>query len=297
MIGTALVRRLAREAECEVLTLPRARDEVTHVEELFDRARPQEVYLFAAESHGIAANQKHPADIMTANLLYEAPLIAAAHRTGVKKLLYLASSCCYPRDCPQPMQPASLLSGRLEPTNEAYAVAKLASLTMCRAYRGQHGADFIVGIPATPFGPGDDFSVENSHVASALLRRMHEAREAGAEHVAIWGSGSPRRDFIFADDLADACVFAMRQYSGDDPLHLAGGPDVSIRELAEMIRDVVGFAGEIRFDTSKPDGALLKLLDVAPLRALGWEPATPLRAGLQHAYDWFLDHIKEKSHA
>ncbi|MBI1928719.1 NAD-dependent epimerase/dehydratase family protein, partial [Candidatus Poribacteria bacterium] len=216
--------------------------------------------------------------------------IDSAYRYGVKKLLYLASSCSYPKHCPQPMRPESLMTGPLEPTNEAYAVAKIAGMKLCQAYYQQYGANFITGIPANAFGPGDDFSPGDSHVIPALIRKMHEAKVRGTVSVEVWGTGTPRREFIFADDLADACLFVMREY--DDPrfpINLSGSSDLSILELAALVKEVVGYPGELRFDPSKPDGMPLKRLDSSQLSRMGWQPKTPFRAALAMTYQWFLE--------
>ena len=202
----------------------------------------------------IEANRRYPAELMLDNLLVESHIIQSAYRHGVKKLLYLASSCCYPRDCPQPMQVKSLLTGPLEPTNEAYAVAKIAGIKLCQAYRQQHGTNFIVGIPADAFGVEDDFSLDNSHVIPAMLRKMHEAKVQGADQVEIWGTGTPRREFIFADDLADACIFIMQKYNGSEPINLGEGVNLSIAELAELVKELVDYSGELRFNLNRPDG-------------------------------------------
>ncbi|MBM4048356.1 MAG: GDP-L-fucose synthase [Planctomycetes bacterium] len=291
LIGSALLRQLERQGHRNLVGQPGHAPDLAdgaQVDAFFARTKPEFVFFAAGKSGGIRANQKYPADLMIDNLLAACHVIQAAHRHGVKKLLYLASSCSYPKHCPQPMRVESLLTGPLEPTNEAYAVAKLAGLKLCQAYRQQHGANFICGIPADAFGPGDDFSPEDSHVVPALIRRMHEAKLAHAASVEIWGTGSPRREFIFADDLADACLFAMRHYDGPEPLNLGGGSNLSIKELAETIQAVVGFAGELRFDTSKPDGMPLKGLDSSRLLALGWRPQTPFRDALEATYQWFL---------
>lgn len=289
--GAALVRQLAQRDHRGViserepdLTNPEA------VEAFFASVRPQYVFAVAGRSAGIAGNQQHAAELIRDNLLISAHLIDSAYRHRTKKLLYLGSSCIYPKHCAQPMRVESILTGSLEPTSEAYAVAKIAGLKMCQAYRRQYGVDFITAIPADAFGPGDNFRLEDSHAAAALIRRMHDAKESGAAAIDIWGSGRQRREFIFADDLADACLFAMEHYDGLDPINLGGGTDLSIEELANHIRDVVGFQGSLNFDTSKPDGMPLKLLDSAPLFGLGWRPRTALLDGLRQTYQWFLQH-------
>jgi GDP-L-fucose synthase len=259
------------------------------VDRFFRAHRPSYVLVAAGRILGIGGNQRRPADLMLDNLLVQSHVIASAHRHGVEKLLYLASGCAYPRLCPQPMRPEALLSGPLEPTSEFYATAKLAGLKLCEAYRRQYGADFVTGIPANPFGAGDDFDPEDAHVIGALMRRMHEAKERDAGEVEIWGTGTARREFIFVDDLADACLFVMREYDGPAPINLAGGGELSIGELAEIVRDVVGYRGRLRFDASKPDGMPRKVFDGSALAALGWRPRTPFRAALAATYEWFVN--------
>ena len=234
-------------------------------------------------------NQQRPAELMIDNLLVECNIIDAAYRHKVTKLLYLASSCVYPRDCPQPIGEDSLFNGPLEPTNQAYAVAKIAGIELCRAYNQQYGVNFITGIPANAFGPGDDFSLEDSHVIAALIRKMHDTKEANGPVVPVWGSGAPRREFIFVDDLADACLFLMEHYDAPESINIAGGAVVSIRELAELIKEVIGYSGGLEFEGTKPDGMPMKVLDPGRLRAMGWEPKTSLRSGLVATYSWFSD--------
>lgn len=294
LIGAALVRVLRRAGHERLAGGPGAEPDLTDaaaVDGFVARERPEYVFVVGGKSGGIEANQRFPADLMLENLLAGAHVVRSAHRHGVRKLLYLASSCSYPKHCPQPMRVEALMTGPLEPTNEAYAVAKLAGLTLCRAFHEQHGARFVSAIPADAFGPGDDFGLDTSHVVPALIRRMHEAGGAGVPAVAIWGTGAPRREFIFADDLAGACLFAMRAWEGPAPINLGGGADVSIGELAAAIKEVVGYPGALVFDPSRPDGMPRKLLDSRPLRDLGWSPSTPLRDGLAATYDWFLHAI------
>ena len=255
---------------------------------------PECVFVAAGKSGGINANQNHPADLCLDNLRVATELIPAAHRLGVKKLLYLASSCIYPKLCPQPMRVESLLTGPLEPTSEPYAMAKLAGIKLCQAYRHQHSANFITAIPADVFGPGAKFSAEDSHVIPSLLVKMHEAKLTGRDHVILWGTGSPRREFTFVDDLAEACLLLMREYNDNAPINLGSGEAVSIRNVAGMIREIVGFEGELRWDTTKPDGAPVKFLDTAPLQTLGWRPSTPLKEGLHATYRNFLATEQQK---
>ncbi|MHB1162127.1 MAG: GDP-L-fucose synthase family protein [Chloroflexota bacterium] len=294
LIGSALLRELPRQGYTHILggsaDEPNLSDP-REVEAFFLRSAPEYVFVAAGKSGGIAANQKYPADLMLDNLLLECNLIPAAHRFGVRKLLYLASSCSYPKFSPQPMREEHLLAGPLEPTNEAYAVAKIAGIKLCQAYRQQHGANFVVGIPANAFGPGDDFSPENSHVVAAMMRRMHEAKLSGAHAVDIWGTGSPRREFIYADNLAEACLVAMREYDDPEPINLGGGADLSIKELARLIQEVTDFGGQIHFDATKPDGMPVKILDSSKLLALGWQPRVAFPEALRATYDWFLQSL------
>lgn len=266
---------------------PRLTD-AKEVDAFFSGNRPEYVFLIGGTAGGIRANQKMPADLILDNLLANAHVIESARRHGIKKLLYLASSCIYPKFCRQPMRPEYLMTGKLEPTNEPYAVAKLAGIFLCQAYRQQYKANFTAAITANVFGPGDDFSEENSHVIGALIRRMHEAKVTGRSRVIIWGSGSPRREFIFSEDLAEACIFLMNHYDGEEPINTGVGFDCSIRDIADMIKEVVGYPGELVFDTSKPDGMPAKLLDSGRLHEMGWEARTPIREGLAATYQWFL---------
>jgi GDP-L-fucose synthase len=293
MVGAAIVRRLADE-RCEILTAARDRLDLTcqaQVDQWFARERPEVVFLAAARVGGIHANATYPADFIYDNLAIASNAIHAAHATGVAKLVFLGSSCIYPREAPQPMTEACLLTGPLEPTNEWYAVAKIAGLKLCQAYRRQHDDDFVSVMPTNLYGPGDNFHPENSHVPAALMRRFHEARRDGAATATVWGTGQARREFLFVDDLADACVFVARHYSGHAPLNVGTGTDLSIAEFAEVVRRVVGFAGSLEFDPSRPDGAPRKLLDVSRIQALGWRPRTPLAEGLQRTYAWFRDAV------
>ena len=289
LIGSAILRRLTEQRVPHIVTEeePDVTDRVA-VERFLDRARPDRLFVAAGKSAGIAGNQQSPADLMLDNLLAATHLISAAWKSGVGKLLYLASSCIYPKRAPHPFSVSALWNGPVEPTSDAYAVAKLAGVKLCEAYRRQHGATFISAIAADVYGPGDDFSVDQSHVAAALLRRIHEAKTTAAPFVEIWGSGTPRREFIYVDDLADACIFAMQRYDGSEPLNLGTGVTTSIAELADTIRSVVGYRGELRFDRSKPDGMPFKGLDSEPLSKLGWKPRYHLRQGLEETYQAFM---------
>jgi GDP-L-fucose synthase len=249
------------------------------------------VFFVGGISGGIEFNRTHPADLIRDNLLTTLNVVDAAHRHGVTKLLDLASSCAYPRAAAQPLRVESLTTGPLEPTSEAYATAKLAGWKLCDAYRRQHGCRFVTAFPANAFGPHDDFDPANGHVIPALIRRMHEAREEAAPAVTIWGSGQPRREFIYSRDLADACIFAMEQYEGEAPINLGGGTDLTIAEAARTIAEVLGYRGRIAFDSSKPDGAPRKALDSSGLFEMGWRPATDFRAAVEKTYGWFKHHV------
>jgi GDP-L-fucose synthase len=286
MVGSAIGRRLAAEG-CEVLTADRSEVDLRNqaaVAAWMDRARPHAVFLAAAKVGGILANDAYPADFLFDNLMIEANIIEASFRVGVEKLLFLGSSCIYPKFAKQPIVEDALLTGPLEPTNEWYAIAKIAGIKLCQAYRKQYGADFISAMPTNLYGPGDQYHPEHSHVPAALIRRMHEAKLAGTPAVTIWGSGKPRREFLFVDDLADACVFLLKNYSDEGFLNVGTGVDTSIAEFARTVADVVGYKGDFNFDPSRPDGAPQKLLDVSKLAALGWRAQTGLRTGLAVAY-------------
>ncbi|MBE0533518.1 MAG: GDP-L-fucose synthase [Rhodospirillales bacterium] len=293
MVGSAVVRRLSRES-CDILTADRAALDLrrqAEVEAWMAVNRPQVVVIAAAKVGGIHANATYPADFLYDNLAIEANVIHAASKSGAEKLLFLGSSCIYPREAPQPMPEEALLSGPLEPTNEWYAVAKIAGIKLCQAYRRQHGCDFISAMPTNLYGPGDNFHPTDSHVPAALLRRFHEAKETGLSEVTIWGSGRPRREFLHVDDLADACVFLLNAYSDDLHVNVGTGEDVTIAEFAEMVRRVVGWEGRLVCDASRPDGPPRKVLDVSRLTAMGWRAKTPLEEGLRGYYRWFLDNI------
>jgi GDP-L-fucose synthase len=292
MVGSAIVRRLAREG-CEVLTA--GRDELDLINQAatrawFERERPDAVFLAAARVGGILANDSYPADFLYDNLMIEANAIEAAWRAGVGKLLFLGSSCIYPKFAEQPIREDALLTGPLEPTNEWYAVAKIAGIKLAQAYRRQHGCDFISAMPTNLYGPGDNFDLASSHVLPALIRKVHEAKVAGSASFTIWGSGTPRREFLHVDDLADACVFLMQHYSGDEHVNVGFGSDVAILELAELVARTVGFTGAIERDETKPDGTPRKLMDSARLNAMGWSPRIGLDDGVAATYRWFLDH-------
>lgn len=291
LVGSAILRRLEAAGHENLVVRTREELDLTDpraVDRFFEAERPEYVFLAAAKVGGILANNKYPADFIRENLYIELNVMDAAHRYGAKKLLFLGSSCIYPRLAPQPMREEHLLTGLLEPTNEPYAVAKIAGIKLCQAYRKQHGADFIGVMPTNLYGPGDDFDLETGHVLPALIRKFHEAKERGEPVVTIWGTGTPRREFLHVDDLADACVFLMEGYSSGEPINVGVGKDVSIKELAGLVREVVGYEGGIVYDASRPDGTPRKLLDVSRLRSLGWEAKVPLRRGIEETYRWFV---------
>lgn len=290
-LGQALVRRLRAEPGVRLVGLDGGPNlsERSEVDQFFGDTRPAAVIVAAGRAAGIAGNQRFPADLMLDNLLVAAHVIPAAFRHGAGKLLYLGSSCIYPRLAAQPLVVSSLWTGPVEPTSGPYAVAKLAGLTLCEAYRRQHGAKFITAIKADAFGPGDEFDSANSHVVGALIRRLHDARTSGAATLEVWGSGAPRREFIYICDLADACVFLLRRYDGDEPINVGTGVSTSIRELAERLKEIVGFQGRLTFDSTRPDGAPLKGLDSSPLRQMGWAPAWDLNTALAKTYAWFCE--------
>ncbi len=290
LVGSAVARRLAEEGH-EVLTRGRAeldlRDAEPTERHLRD-VRPDAVVLAAAKVGGIMANQSAPVPFLEDNLRIQLSVIAGAHAAGVPRLLFLGSSCIYPRHAPQPITEDALLTGPLEPTNEPYALAKIAGITQVRSYRRQHGAAYISAMPTNLYGPGDNFDLATSHVLPALIRRFHEARREGREEVVLWGSGTPRREFLHVDDLARACSLLLREYDEDSPVNVGCGEDLTIRALAETVREVTGFEGRIAFDTSKPDGTPRKLLDVSRLRRLGFTPQIPLADGIRDTYEWWL---------
>jgi GDP-L-fucose synthase len=291
LIGKAIRSRLRVEGYENILGDP-GRPlliDAREVEAFFSRTLPEYVFAVGGKSGGIGANQKYPADLMLDNLLVDCHVISSAHRCGAKKLLYLASSCSYPRACAQPMQVSFLMTGPLEPTNEAYATAKLAGIKLSQAYRQQYGTDMISVIPANVFGPGDDFGAEDSHVIAALMVKMHQAKISRINTIDVWGSGLPRRDFVYVADVVDAAIFLMENYSASLPINLGSGSDASIRQIAELIKQIIGYRGELRFDATKPDGMPLKSLDCSELFAMGWEPKVPLRLGLEKTYEWLVE--------
>ncbi|MGY5005242.1 GDP-L-fucose synthase family protein [Streptomyces griseus] len=293
LVGSAVARRLADDGH-EVLT--RGRDlldlrDAARTETYLKEVRPDVVVLAAAKVGGIMANSTYPVQFLEDNLRIQLSVIAGAHAAGTERLLFLGSSCIYPRLAPQPIREDALLTGELEPTNEAYALAKIAGIVQTRSYRRQYGASYISAMPTNLYGPGDNFDLETSHVLPALIRRFHEARRDGAPEVTLWGSGSPRREFLHVDDLAAACVRLLEAYDGDEPINIGCGEDLTIRELAETVRDVTGYQGRIGWDTSKPDGTPRKLLDVTRLSSLGFKPQIPLREGVARTYAWWLGQL------
>ena len=293
MVGQALMRRL-RDEPCECLTAPRTLDlrERTAVDGWLDEHRPDAIILAAARVGGIMANAERPAEFLFDNLAIATNIIDAAYIHSVGKLLFLGSSCIYPRDAAQPIREDALLSGPLEPTNEAYAIAKIAGLKLAAAYRAQYGCDFISAMPTNLYGPGDNWDPASSHVVPALIRKAHQAKEAGADSFAIWGSGTPRREFLHVDDLADACLLLLQDYSEAGPINVGSGEDIAIAELAALVAEVVGFDGEIITDPTKPDGTPRKLMDNSRIAAMGWSPSIPLRHGLEQAYAAFLTEVR-----
>lgn len=293
-VGHAIVRRLTAAGFTHVVGGADLADvdpefgDARAVDRFFAQVAPEYIFVAAGETPSTTAHQRRPADLMLDNLLIAAHLIPAAHRYRVKKFLYLASSCVYPRNARQPLQVPSLWSGALETSSAEYAVAKLAAMRLCDAYRRQYHAPFVAAIAANAYGPGDDFTPEHSHVAAALIRRMHEAKESRAPSVDVWGSGKPRREFIYVEDLADACLFTMLHYEPGDPINLGTGISTSIADLAVIIRNVVGYQGELRYDRNRPDGMPLKGLDSTPLHGLGWRPSWDLHRGLVRTYELFL---------
>ena len=292
LVGSAVVRRLEAEGFSKILTATREqldlRDQAA-VNYWFRANGPEFVVLVAGTVGGILANSTRPAEFIYDNMMIHATVVHAAHLFPVKRLLYLGSSCIYPRECPQPMKEEHLLSGRLEETNESYAIAKIAGIKLCQAYRAQYGCDFISAMPTNLYGPNDNFSLTSSHVLPALIRRFHDAKSEGQREVVVWGTGSPRREFLHVDDLADACVFVMKNYDDAEHINVGTGEDQTIRELAEMVRGIVHPEAEIVFDSSKPDGTPRKLLDVSRLHALGWRHKIGLREGIESSYRWFLE--------
>jgi len=292
MVGSAIVRRLEKEGYANLVLRTRRELDLLDqraVREFFEKEQPEYVFDAAAKVGGILANNTYRAQFIYENLQIQNNIIHSAYLSGAKKLLFLGSSCIYPKFAPQPMKEEYLLTGELEPTNEPYAIAKIAGIKMCQAYNDQYGTDYISVMPTNLYGPNDNFDLQTSHVLPALIRKFHEAKVNNQPAVEIWGTGSPKREFLHVDDLADACVFLMQTYSGNDFVNIGVGEDISIKDLALLIKDIVGYTGALTFDTSKPDGTPRKLLDVSRLHALGWQAKIDLREGIEQTYRWFLE--------
>jgi GDP-L-fucose synthase len=290
LVGSALVRRYQQESDRQLLTRTRQELDLTDghaVERFFAAERPEEVLLAAGKVGGIKANSDLPVDFLLINLQIQNNILAASHRYGVRKLLFLGSSCIYPRDVPQPIREEYLLAGKPEPTNEPYAIAKIAGIKLAQAFRRQHGCNFICAMPTNLYGPGDNFDLESAHVLPALIRKFHDAKLARQESITLWGTGNPRREFLHVDDLAEACHRLMRSYDSADIINIGCGEDLTIRDLAQLIAKIVGYRGLIQWDPSKPDGTPRKLLDVSRLRALGWRPRIALADGIRQTYAWY----------
>ncbi|MFC3725792.1 GDP-L-fucose synthase [Neoaquamicrobium sediminum] len=295
MVGSSIARRLESE-DCEILTASRSELDLRNqaaVRRWIAERRPDAVVLAAAKVGGILANNTYPADFLHDNLVIETNVIEASFRSQVGKLVFLGSSCIYPKFAPQPILEDALLTGSLEPTNEWYAIAKIAGLKLCQAYRHQHGVDYISAMPTNLYGPGDNFDLQKSHVIPALIRKAHDAKLSGARYLTIWGSGRPRREFLHVDDAADAMVYLLKCYSDNGHINVGSGEDITILDLAHMVASVVGFEGEIRYDLTKPDGTPRKLMDVSRLFEMGWRPKYDLRQGLEDAYRWFREHVEK----
>jgi len=287
LVGSAIVRKLREQGYRHIITRTSQECDLTNqalTNRLFEQEKPEFVFLAAAKVGGIQANHTYPADFIYINLAIETNVIKAAHDQRVKKLLFLGSSCIYPKECPQPIKEEYLLTGPLEPTNEAYAIAKIAGLKMCQFFRKQYGNNFISAMPTNLYGPNDNYDLETSHVLPALIRKFHEAKVSNSPFVELWGTGTPRREFLYVDDLADALIFLMKNYEDDEHINVGTGEDISILELAEMIKEIVGFRGEITFDRSKPDGTMRKLLDVSKISRLGWKKRITLKDGINECY-------------
>ncbi|MCU7745548.1 GDP-L-fucose synthase [Priestia megaterium] len=292
LVGSAIVRKLQEKGYSNLVYRTSGELDLRdkpQVDAFFAEENPEFVFLAAAKVGGIVANNEYPAEFIHDNLLIQSNIIDAAYRNGVEKLLFLGSTCIYPKLAPQPLKEEYLLTGALEPTNEPYAIAKIAGIKMCESYNRQYGTKYISAMPTNLYGPNDNFDLHTSHVLPALLRKFHEAKESNASFVEMWGTGTPKREFLYSDDLADACVFLMNTYEGNEIVNIGVGEDITIKELGEKVKAVVGYEGDIQFDTSKPDGTPRKLVDVTKLNGLGWKAETALEDGLQKAYQWFLD--------
>ena len=292
MVGSAIVRALASQGFTQILTRPRAELDLLNrsaVRAFFEKERPEFVIDAAARVGGIVANSEKPVEFLLENLTIQNNIIEAAADFGCAKFLFLGSSCIYPKHAPQPIREDALLTGPLEPTNDAYAIAKIAGIKLCQAYAREYGKTFLSAMPTNLYGPHDNYDLHTSHVLPALIRKIHEAKKSGAPEVLVWGTGTPRREFLHADDLADACVFLLKNYDSSELINIGSGTDVTIRELAELVCEVLGYDGTLAFDPTKPDGTPRKLMDSSRLFALGWKPRIPLREGIAHAHAWFLE--------
>jgi GDP-L-fucose synthase len=294
MVGSALIRALEAAGFSKLLKRDRSELDLgdsAALSKFFAKEKPEIVIFAAAKVGGIKANNDQPVEFLLENLRVQNSVIAAAHENGARKLLFLGSSCIYPKLAPQPIPESALLSGPLEPTNEAYAIAKIAGVKLCQAFSREYGANFVSAMPTNLYGPNDNFDLETSHVLAALLRKAYEAKKSGARELVVWGTGTPRREFLHVDDCASACLFLLEKYDSPEIVNVGCGEDISIRELAELVCEVVGFDGELSWDKTKPDGTPRKLLDVSKLRGLGWAPTIPLRDGIAQTYDWFLKNV------
>ena len=294
LVGSAIVRKLEAEGYKNIIKKNRSELDLSDqktVRSFFEAEKPEYVFLAAAKVGGIYANDTYPAEFIYENLMIESNIIHSSYLTGVKKLLFLGSSCIYPKLCPQPMKEEYLLGGYLEPTNEAYAIAKIAGIKLCEYYNKQYGTKFISAMPTNIYGYNDNFDLKNSHVLPALIRKVHEAKEANSPSIVVWGSGNPKREFLFADDLADACLFLMNNYDGKEFVNVGTGEDISIRDLTEMIKEVVGYEGKIEYDSSKPDGTPRKLMDVSRINGLGWKHSVELKSGIEKLYNWYKEQV------
>lgn len=295
LVGSSILRNLKKQGYTNLIYRSSKELDLRNqleVSDFFRIEKPDYVFLAAAKVGGIIANNTYPADFIRENLLIQTNVIDASYQNGAKKLLFLGSTCIYPKLAPQPMKEEYLLTGELEPTNDAYAIAKIAGIIMCKSYNRQYGTKFISVMPTNLYGPNDNFNLTTSHVLPALIRKFHDAKEQGLPFVEVWGTGSPKREFLHSDDMADACIYLMNYYEGNDIVNIGVGKDISIKELAELIKEIVGFEGEINFDPSKPDGTPRKLVDVTRLNSLGWEAKISLRDGLKETYNWFLNNIE-----
>lgn len=296
LVGSAIYRELEKKGYNNLIVRTSRELDLKKQEAVasfFTEEKPEYVFLAAAKVGGILANSTYPAEFIYENLMIQTNVIHQAYLNGVKKLLFLGSSCIYPKFAPQPMKEECLLTGELEPTNEPYAVAKIAGIKMCQSYNRQYGTSFISVMPTNLYGPGDNFDLETSHVLAALIRKFHEAKINNRDYVELWGTGTPKREFLFVDDLADACLFLMNNYDSSEIINIGTGEDLTIKELAELVRKVVGYEGDIKWDSSKPDGTPRKLLDVSKLSNLGWKARTGLEEGIRKTYEWYIKHAEE----